>query len=304
VVTGATGLLGRAFCERLTAEGIPFRVLSRNPARARKTVRGGLSYHQWETMERGGLWVSVVDGARAVVHLASPLVRRSRWGTEYKQVLYDTCVVGTQGLVSAVAQAAGRPPVFVSASTVGYYPPGAGSEPATESSPAGPDFLGRLAADWEAAAAHVEEFGVRCVLLRSGLILARRGALRRLRWAARLGLGGPSGPAAGGQPWIHLDDAVGLILLAVGDEQVRGPLNCVAPELVNGAQLMAGVRAQMRISNGVRQPRWMVPGAVVATAGRSVAPGRALALGYDFRHPRLGGALAQTRRRRGAVSPA
>jgi uncharacterized protein len=232
-----------------------------------------------------------VEGARAVVHLASPLVSRSRWATEYKQVLYDTCVVGTQGLVSAVAQAAERPPAFVSASTVGYYPPGAGGDPASESSPPGPDFLGRLAADWEAAAEHVARFGVRSVTLRSGLVLARRGALRRLRWAARLGLGGPSGPAAAGQPWIHVDDMVGLMLLAIHDERARGPLNCVAPQLVNGAQFMAGVRAQVGVSGGMRPPRWMVPGAVVATAGRSVAPGRALALGYDFRHSRLERAL-------------
>lgn len=254
-------------------------------------VGGALSYHEWQPIERGGPWVSVVEGARAVVHLASPLVTRSKWETEYKQVLYDTCVVGTQGLVSAVAQAGARPPAFISASTAGYYPAVDGGEPVNESAPAGADYLGRLAADWEAAATHVTEFGVRCVTLRSGLILARRGALRRLRWAARVGFGGPSRPASAGQPWIHLEDMIGLTLLAVADERARGPLNCVAPQLVTSGQFMAGVRAQVRVSAGMRPPRWLVPGAVAATAGRSVAPGRALALGFDFRHPRLERAL-------------
>ena len=291
MVAGATGLLGRALCERLTAQGISFRVLSRNPSRARSVVKGALSYHQWQPIERGGPWVSVVEGARAVVHLASPLVSRSSWRTEYKQVLYDICVVGTQGLVSAVAQSGARPPAFISASTVGYYAPDDGSGPVNESAPPGAHFLGSLAADWEAAAAHVTEFGVRHVALRSGLILARRGALRRLRWTARLGLGGASRPTSAGQPWIHLEDEVGLLLLAIEDERARGPLNCVAPHLVTNSEFMAGVRSQVRVAGGVAPPLRLVPGAVAATSGRTVTPARALALGYDFRHPSLERAL-------------
>jgi uncharacterized protein (TIGR01777 family) len=254
-------------------------------------VKGALSYHKWQPIERGGPWVPVVEGARAVVHLASPLVSRSVWPTEYKQVLYDICVVGTQGLVSAVAQAGERPPAFISASTVGYYPPDDGAGPVDESAPPGVDFLGSLAAGWEGAANHAAEFGVRHVTLRSGLILARRGALRRLRWAARLGLGGPCRPPSAGQPWIHLEDEVGLLLLAIDDERARGPLNCVAPHLTTNAEFMAGVRAQVRVAGGVAPPLRLVPGAVTATSGRTVTPARALALGYDFRHPSLDRAL-------------
>jgi NAD dependent epimerase/dehydratase family enzyme len=127
--------------------------------------------------------------------------------------------------------------------------------------------------------------------LRSGLVLARTGALRRLRRAARLGLGGPGRPGSRGQPWIHLDDEIGLLLLALMDERARGPINCVAPETVTSAQFMAGVRAQVGVPGGVPPPPWLVPGAVAATTGRTVTPERALALGYDFRHPELEGAL-------------
>lgn len=254
-------------------------------------MKGALSYHRWQTLERGAPWVPVVEGARAVVHLASPLVTASQWATESRQVLYDNCVVGTQGLVSAVAQAGDRPPTFISASTVGYYAADTPDSPVNESAPAGDDFLCRLAADWEAAAAHVAEFGVRPVILRSGLVVARRGALRKLRWAARVGLGGPARRGSAGQPWIHLEDEIGLLLLAVHDERVRGALNCVAPERVTGAQFMARVRAQVRVGAGLRPPPWLVPGAVAATAGRSVAPALALSLGYEFRHPRLVQAL-------------
>ena len=100
-----------------------------------------------------------------------------KW-TEYKQVLYDICVVGTQGLVSAVAQAGERPPVFVSASTAGYYPPDQAAGPASEAAPPGSDFLGRLAADWEAAAAPARDAGVRICHPRMGLVLGRGGGGR------------------------------------------------------------------------------------------------------------------------------
>jgi uncharacterized protein len=291
VVTGATGLLGRAICSRLAADGVPFRVLSRNPSRARSTVKGALSYHKWEPIEKGAPWVSVVEGAQAVVHLASPLITRSRWAPEYKQLLYDNCVVGTRGVVSAIAQAGSRPAVLVSASTAGFYPADDGKGPIDETQPAGGDYLGRLAADWESAAAHVKEFGVRHVSLRSGLVLARTGALRRLRWAALLGFGGPSSIGRGWQPWIHLEDEVGLVMLAIQDERARGPINCVAPEPSTTPQFMASVRAQVGVGGGIAAPPSLIPGAVIATAGRAVIPGRALALGYDFRHPQLDQAL-------------
>lgn len=297
VITGATGLVGRALCARLAADGVPFFVLSRNPARARRLVPGGLSYHEWEPIERGGAWATLLEHAGAVVHLASPLVRWSRWTPDYKQALYDSCVVGTRGLVSAVAQAADPPEVFVSASAVGYYDDSPDGAVRDETAPAGVGYLSSLAADWEAAAAHVEAFGVRDVRLRSGLVLGPRGAVHRLRWAARLGFGGPVPPGSQLQPWIQLEDEVGLLLLALRDRRVRGPLNCVAPEAVSSAEFMAGVRALAGVPFGLRQPKWLVRGAVAATSGRGAMPALARQLGYEFRYPRLAPALLAALRR-------
>ena len=295
-MTGATGLLGRALCGRLAAEEVPFRVLSRNPGRARSAVRGAISYEKWEPIERGAPWVASVQGASAVVHLASPLVRRSNWSTEHSQVVYDNCVVGSRGIVSAVAQASARPPVFISASTVGYYPGDSEETPLDETADGGGDFLGRLVADWEAAAAHVAEFGVREVRLRLGLVLARNGALRRLRAAARLGFGRPASRGADFQPWIHVEDVVGLILLAIEDERARGPLNCVAPEALSGNRFMACIRSQLGVRGGLPIPPRLVPGAVRVTAGRHVAPRGPASLGFHFAHPQLESALRTLRR--------
>jgi uncharacterized protein len=248
-------------------------------------------------MERGGARVELVEEARAVVHLASPLVAGGRWDHARRQALYDACVIGTRGLVSSLAQARTRPEVLVCASSVAYYAFDAtGAAEVEEAEPAGEDFLSRLAVDWESAALHAEEFGVRVVVVRTGLVLARAGALPRLARAARLGLGGTRGPGTQRQPWIHLDDEVGLVLLALGDARVRGALNAVAPHAVSSAEFMAALAAVTRAPARLAPPGWLLrsrwgAGALTVTQGRGAVPARALELGYEFRQPRLEGAL-------------
>jgi uncharacterized protein len=298
-VTGATGLVGRALCEELLQEGAPFRVLSRDPPAAERLVPGAESYHLWQPIERGNVVTDLIEEARAIVHLASPLISPGRWNDAHRHELYDSCVMGTRGLVSALAQAAegARPEVLVSASTVAYYALDAsGEREVDEAGEAGDDFLSRLAADWETEARQAEKLGVRVVLLRSALVLGADGPLRHLRRAASLGMGGGLAPGQQRQPWIHLDDEVGLLLLALGDGRVRGPLNAVAPHAVSSAEFMSTLCTQLGVPPGLPAPDWLLKsrfgtGAVAVTHGRSAVPARALELDYEFRLPRLDAAL-------------
>jgi uncharacterized protein len=298
-VTGAGGLVGRALCGSLVRDGVPFRILSRDPRRASRRAPGARSYHPWQPAERGGRWSALVDEARAIVHLASPLLAPGRWNDGHRQALYDACVVGTRGVVSAIAQARTRPDVLVCASSVAFYAFDArGVRVSTEDDAAGDDFLSRMAADWEAEAMRAEKFGVRTVVLRTALVLGGAGALPRLRRAARLGLGGALRPGTQRQPWIHVDDEVGLLRLALGDGRASGPLNGVAPDPVTSAEFMGALRRALEAPRGVPQPRWLLrspvgAGAVAVTQGRGAVPARAAELGYEFRQPHLDGALAR-----------
>ncbi len=295
-MTGASGLVGRALCEQLVREGVTFCVLSRDPDRARPAVPGAASYHLWQPIERGRPWTDLVEEARAIVHLASPLVVPGRWSRRGPE-LYDSCVMGTRSVVSALAQASSRPEVLVCASTVAYYAYDVtGQRDSKEDDDAGTDFLSRLAAAWEAEARHAEQFGVRTVLLRTALVLGPGGALGRMRRATRLGIGGPVPPGTQRQAWIHLEDEVGLLLVALGDRRVAGALNAVAPEAVTSFEFMDTLAATLGTTNGLSQPAWLLrsrfgPGALAVTQGRGAVPARALALGYRFRQPRLDAAL-------------
>jgi uncharacterized protein len=298
-VTGASGLVGQALCEALVAEGVTFCVLSRDPGRAQAQVPGAHSYHLWQPIERGSAWAALVEEARAVVHLASPLVASGRWNDARRQELYDSCVMGTRGVVSSLAQARARPDVLVCASTVAYYAfDASGAHQSGEDDPAGEDFLSRLAADWEAEAMRAEQFGVRTVVLRTAMVLGNGGAVPRLKRAVRLGVGGPPAPGTQRQPWIHLEDEVGLLLLALGDSRVTGALNGVAPHAVTSAEFMDTLAALLGAASGVAPPEWLLhsrfgAGAVAVTQGRGAVPARALELGYEFRRPRLDAALQQ-----------
>lgn len=298
-MTGASGLVGQGLCAALVRDGVPFCVLSREPQRALLTVPGGRSYHLWQPIERGSTWIDLVEESRAMVHLASPLVAPGRWNDARRQELYDACVMGTRGVVSSLAEAGSRPEVLVCASTVAYYAfDASGGSEAAEDEPAGDDFLSRLAADWEAEAMRAEQFGVRTVVLRTALVLGASGAVPRLRRAAKLGMGGPPSPGTQRQPWIHMDDEIGLLLLALGDERATGALNAVAPQAVTSAEFMDTLASLLGTSAGVAPPEWLLhsrfgAGAIAVTQGRGAVPTRALELGYDFQQPDLGGALQQ-----------
>jgi hypothetical protein len=233
------------------------------------------------------------------VHLASPLVASARWTDARRQEVYDACVMGTRGVVSSLAQASSRPDVLVCASTVAYYAfDGSGELESDEGAAAGEDFFSRLAADWEAEALHAEHFGVRTVVLRTAMVLGPGGAVARLRRAARLGMGGAPAPGTQRQPWIHLDDEVGLLLLALGDARVTGALNAVSPHAVSSTEFMDTLATLIGTASGLAPPDWLLhsrfgAAAVSVTQGRGAVPARALELGYEFRRPRLDDALQQ-----------
>jgi NAD dependent epimerase/dehydratase family enzyme len=104
IVTGATGLIGKAVCKELQARGYDVVVFSRAPESARKKVPGAVGYVAWQP-EEGGAWAKEVDGAWAIINLAGASVAGKRWNEKYKRQIRDSRVIGTRGLVRAIAAA-------------------------------------------------------------------------------------------------------------------------------------------------------------------------------------------------------
>jgi uncharacterized protein len=293
-VTGATGRIGTRLVARLRERGDEVTVLSRDPAKAERTL-GGVAAARWRPLAEPAP-AAALAGRDAVVHLAAEDVGQ-RWNEDIKRQIRQTRELGTRNLVAGLRAAEPRPDVLVSSSAVGYYGPH-GDERLDEDAPAGDDFLAQVCVAWEREAAAAEALGVRVARLRTGIVLDRDGgALAKMLPFFRLGAGGP---VAGGRqymPWIHVDDLVALYLAALdGGAEWRGPVNGAAPEPVTNREFST------ELGRALHRPAFApVPGfavrllygemATIVTTGQRAVPRRAQALGFGFGHPELPEAL-------------
>ncbi|MEI7455154.1 MAG: TIGR01777 family oxidoreductase [Nitrosomonadales bacterium] len=289
LMTGGTGLIGRALCKALLAEGHQLTVLSRQPATVPvicgDAVQALSSLDEWRSTQHFD----------AVINLAGAPIADAAWREARKQVLRGSRIGLTEKLVQRIACAAHKPTVLLSGSAVGYY----GNRPDVEldeQSAAGADFAARLCADWENAALQVE--GVRVCLLRTGLVLsAQGGLLGRMLLPFKLAMGARLGNGRQGMSWVHIDDYVAMVLRLLHDEQLSGPFNMTAPHPVSNAeftrQLAQAIgRPAMFVMPGCFL-RWLMgERAVLLLEGQRVLPVRMQAAGFKFSYPDLTGALS------------
>ncbi len=296
-VTGATGLVGGAVCGALLARGHAVAALSRASGAASRLPAGARAILGDPTVP--GPWQEELARCDACVHLAGEPVAQGRWTKEKKRRIRDSRVRSTENVAAVVSK--GGPGVLVSGSAVGFYG-SRGDEVLDEGAAPGSDFLAEVTRAWEAAAEPAAA-RARVVLLRTGIVLAAGGgALPRLVRPFRLFAGGPLGDGTSWQPWIHLADEAGLVLFALEDERVRGPLNAVAPEPVRSRDLASAVgRVLSRPSvfpvpaAALRLALGEVAGVVLAS--QRAVPRKALDLGYGFRFREIQAALRDLLRR-------
>lgn len=293
-ITGATGFIGQALTGRLLGQGHLLRVWARAPAKAQAALGAGVT-----VIDAGGGAAALeraIDGCDAVINLAGEPVIGTRWSDARKRALVDSRVGLTEAVVAAIAAAKVRPSVMVSASAVGFYGD-RGEEAVDESAAPGSGFLAELCVAWEAAARAAEGLGVRVVRLRIGVVLGRGGgALASLLPVARLGVAGPIASGRQYMPWIHVDDLVGMITAALADPRYEGAVNGTAPTPASNRELMTTLGEVLRRPTIVPTPAFALrlalgEAATVLLEGQRAIPGRALALGFEFSHPGLKGAI-------------
>ncbi len=294
VITGGTGLLGRALIDLLTPQGHTFTVFTRRP-NARHNLPAATRIAPWKPNDPNAL-ARPLRTADAVVNLMGANIAARRWSEPRKRVLYASRVETSRTLAAALRLAQPRPRVLLQASAVGYYGD-RGAAFLDESAPAGDDFLARLCVDWEASTASVETLGVRRVLLRTGVVLsAQGGALPRLVWPVRLGLGGALGSGNQWVPWIHIHDHAAAMAFLLTHAEARGAFNLTAPEPVTNAALIQTIARHLHRPAFLRVPAFALRLALgemstVLLASQRALPQRLLAAGYEFRFPTLESAL-------------
>lgn len=283
LVSGATGLIGVALSDALRARGDIVVSLSRNPDRAEAPAVA------WDPRGQE-LAPNALEDVDAVIHLAGESIAAGRWTPEQKDRIRLSRTQGTRLLAEAIAEAPKKPSVFVSASAIGFYG-NRDDEALDETSASGTGFLAEVCIEWEAAAEPAREAGVRVVHPRIGIVLAKDGgALEKMLLPFRLGLGGRMGSGQQYMSWIALEDVVGLLLFALDNAELSGPMNVTAPSPATNAEFTRALGRALGRPTLLPLPRFAARLALGEMAdellffGARVQPATALSAGYRFEH--------------------
>jgi uncharacterized protein (TIGR01777 family) len=291
-ITGATGFVGRALTSRLLGTGHQVTAWVRDANRARSLLGSDV-----ELVPTNSSMGEQISRAYAVINLAGEPLFAGRWTPSRKRAIVESRLHLTRAIVTAIAGSSSRPSVFISASAVGYYGDRA-DEYVEDDTAAGNDFLATLCRDWEAAALEAQKCGTRVFVPRLGIVLgAEEGALARMVLPFRLGAGGPIGSGRQYVPWIHIDDLIEILVAALQDERLSGPLIAAAPNPVTSRQLARAIGVMLHRPSVLPAPSLALrillgeAGAILLT-GQRVRPRRLEQLGFVWRYPEIETALA------------
>jgi len=244
VITGGTGLIGKALCKQLITDGHLITVLSRTPDRSRD-MPAGVRVEEWDGKSTQG-WGHLVDGADAVINLAGAGIADAPWTERRKQLIRESRIQAGLAVQQAIQEATNKPSVLLQGSAVGYYGQDHGDELITEESPLGKDFLANVCFDWEMSTAPVARMGVRRVILRTGVVLSNDGgAFPKMTLPFKFFAGGPLGNGKQWVPWIHLHDEVRAISHLLTHSKLEGVYNLCAPNPVTNKQFSQIIGSQM-----------------------------------------------------------
>jgi len=293
IITGGTGLIGRALTHNLVNDRHEIIVLTRNPQKADLPV--GAIAEQWDGRTAGG-WGHWVDGADAIVNLAGAGLADSRWTPARKALIRNSRLDAGRAVVQAVQRAERKPEVVIQSSAVGYYGPRENSV-ITEDAGAGVDFLAKLCVAWEASTASVETMGVRRAILRTGMALSTEGgALPKMALPFKFFIGGLIGSGKQWVSWIHLADEVAAIKFLLENKVAAGRFNLVAPNPVTNADFSRAIGQVMGRPAVMPTPAFALKLAfgemsTVLLTGQRVVPQRLQELGFIFQFSEVKDAL-------------
>ncbi len=284
LIAGGSGFIGTSLKNALQQDSHEVFVLTRQSPKTANQVH-------WDGKTADG-WGPLINDMDAIVNLTGFGLEHWPWTRKQKQKFLDSRAIPGRALVSAIQGASRRPKVFLQASGINRYGL-RGEGIADEATPAADDFLAQLTVKWEAATQPVEDLGIRRVVIRSAVVLDRRGGLFPLMaLPVRLFFGGRLGSGAQAMPWIHLTDEIRAINFLLENESARGAYNLIAPLPTSNADFMHA------IANVLHRPFWFhVPKmllklalgemSVLITEGRYSQPRRLREQGFQFKFPTL-----------------
>jgi uncharacterized protein (TIGR01777 family) len=302
ILAGGSGFLGSVLADYFAARGMEIVVLTRNP----KTRTGLIREVHWDGVTVGD-WLKELEGARALINLAGISVN-CRYHARNRKLMLDSRLDSTRVLGEAIARCANPPPGWLNSSTATIYKHtfGPAWNEAGETggcAEANDIFSVHVATEWERVFNEASTPRTRKAALRSAMVLgrAKNSVLPNLLRLGRLSLGGSLAGGSQFVSWIHQEDFCRAVEWIMEHKTLSGAMNLAAPNPVTNAEFMAAIRKVCHGRFGLPAPRWLLEiGAFfmrteteLIIKSRRVAPGKLLANGFTFLHPRLLPAIEQ-----------
>ncbi|MBK6383369.1 MAG: TIGR01777 family protein [Chitinophagaceae bacterium] len=242
IITGGTGLVGKALGHALLAKGYHIIILTRTLPSTDHSPQSikGIQYAKWD-IESQTIDENAIASADYIIHLAGAGVADKRWTKKRKQEIVDSRVKSCKLLADSLKTISNKVKAVVSASAIGWYGPDRilpNPTPFAESDPADESFLGSTCRQWEESIEPVTQSGKRLVKLRIGIVLSKDGgALKEFIKPLKFGVAAILGSGKQIISWIHIDDLVQLFITAMEIETWQGTYNAVAPNPVSNKEL-------------------------------------------------------------------
>lgn len=292
LITGGTGFLGSELIYELLRQNHEIYVTTRQSM----VNLGPRPYKVIPWPAESEADRKTIAACDAVINLAGESIAEGRWTTARKEALRNSRIQFTYQLVDLLRDSLNLK-VFLSSSAIGFYGDRK-TEVLTEESPVGRGFLAELCKEWESTALELKRPGLRTVLLRTGIVLARgQGAFREFENLVKLNAGGAAGSGQQMMSWVHVQDWVHAVIHCLNNSAISGPVNIVAPQAVS-QKAFQHLNAQLH-----NLEKWQLPApacairialgemACIALDSQNVRPEKLTATGYKFKYVNLDDAL-------------
>lgn len=234
LITGATGLVGRAIVEVLHQKGIPVNYLT--TSKGKITSDEDFQGFYWNPA-KGEIDTDCFNNVQAIINLAGTSIAK-RWTPQHRKKVISSRINSLQTLKKGLENSNNNEvECLVSASAIGIYPDSISDYYDESTSKVDGGFLGEVVQKWEAEAETFETIGVDVAKIRIGLVLSTEGgALPKMARPVKNFVGAPIGSGEQWQSWIHIKDLAQMFAFAV-ENNFRGTYNGVAPNPVTNTKL-------------------------------------------------------------------
>ncbi|RXQ89066.1 TIGR01777 family protein [Ancylomarina salipaludis] len=292
LISGGTGLVGKALCNKLQAKAYDVAILSRH-----KNTNSPYKCFYWNPNE-DKIDSEAIASSDYIIHLAGANIAEKRWTPQRKKIILESRIQSAKLIFDEVQKQQKNLKAFISASAVGYYGSITSEQIFSEGDKAANDFLGRTCQQWEEAANQFNELGIRTTILRTGLVLNKQGgALSKMIIPVKLGLASALGNGKQYLPWIHIDDLCEIYIKAIEDNTMKGAYNAVAPEH------QTNLSFTQTLAQVLKKPFWFpnIPTFLIKSllgemselllTGSRISASKLLSTGFTYKFPKLDKAL-------------